>query len=466
MKSTIAASIVLLCCSTSFAGTFQYQMSISDADATEGLFYNLAVTLTHNTTDNVGGWSYSICHDNTKSDVCAITSTQFTLDLGLIGPLFFLNETVDDRAVNVPGSVDGAAQGVVIDQNGFFFFPAGESHVVANVTYIADAGTAGTTSTTTICSTVGNPPVEAVVVCCAGTSVPVGPGTLETVDGTVTYLPGNALWALGSSDVVVDYDGTAGTCLTNCTFSRDVKITQSGTNTMLGDTAGFVISLTHDPAFLTATSITAGTHLDTLNGAAGADIFLTNIQPDGISVDCLNTMLPMIPVLPYTPDLLAWTGQAAFTVDYTVDTSSLAGTTSNTVTSIAFGEVGGVGTSVTLICGDRDLAEMRFLDLQDITVTLDPLVTLDFVRGDCNDTGSVNIADPIWLINGYLALPLQGPEGPCEEACDANSDGTINVADVSYLFSFLFLSGAAPAAPFPSCAPLPGAICDQFNSCP
>lgn len=466
MKRTIAFLVVALCCSTSFAGVFDYQMSVSDADATEGLFYDLQVTLTHATTDNVGGWSFSVCHDNTKSDVCTIQTTDFALNLGIIAPLFFLNETVDDRAVNIPGSVDGAAQGVVIDSAGFFFFPAGQSHVVADVTYVADPGTAGTTSTTSICSTVGNPPIEAVIVCCAGTSVPIGAG-LEVVSGTVTYLAGSPLWRISGSDFVVDFDAPSGVCATNCTIAMDIDIMQTVTNLTLSDTAGFAVALNHDSAFLAATGVTIGAHLAAINGAGGPDILLVDIQPDGVSVECLNTDFPPpVPPMPYVPDLLAWTGQTAFTIDYTVDTTSLAGATGDTITNISFGTVSGLSTHVKIQCSETDFAEMNHLDLVDMEITLNALINLEFVRGDCNDTGAVNIADPIWLINGYLAFPAQGPVGPCAEACDANNDDTINVADVSFLFSYLFLSGTAPSSPFPSCGTDVGAPCDQYFSCP
>ena len=90
----------------------------------------------------------------------------------------------------------------------------------------------------------------------------------------------------------------------------------------------------------------------------------------------------------------------------------------------------------------------------------------DFIRGDCNSTGAVNLADAIWLINGYLAFPAQGPEGLCTEACDINDDDQVNVADVSFLFTYLFLSGTTPTSPFPLCGTDVGAPCEAFTGCP
>ena len=61
----------------------------------------------------------------------------------------------------------------------------------------------------------------------------------------------------------------------------------------------------------------------------------------------------------------------------------------------------------------------------------------------------MNIADAVFTL-GYLF-----PETPfdldCEDAADLNNDGTINIADPIYLLAFLFSSGDAIPAPFPEC---------------
>lgn len=49
-----------------------------------------------------------------------------------------------------------------------------------------------------------------------------------------------------------------------------------------------------------------------------------------------------------------------------------------------------------------------------------------FSRGDCNDDATFNIADMAFL----LANPFSsGADGPCADACDANDDGQLNIAD-------------------------------------
>ena len=71
-----------------------------------------------------------------------------------------------------------------------------------------------------------------------------------------------------------------------------------------------------------------------------------------------------------------------------------------------------------------------------------------FLRGDPNDDGKVNIADPIWIIN---ELFRSGPETACQIAADANADGGVDLADATYIISYQFLGGDAPSAPFPDC---------------
>lgn len=68
-----------------------------------------------------------------------------------------------------------------------------------------------------------------------------------------------------------------------------------------------------------------------------------------------------------------------------------------------------------------------------------------FVRGDINIDGGVDISDPIRIL-GYL---FAGLDAPCRDAGDANDDERIEIADAILLLEFLFRDGPAPTAPFP-----------------
>ncbi len=71
-----------------------------------------------------------------------------------------------------------------------------------------------------------------------------------------------------------------------------------------------------------------------------------------------------------------------------------------------------------------------------------------FIRGDVDCTGSVDLADPIFMLNHMF---LGGPVPCCNDAVDANSDQIRDISDPIFLLNFLFVHGAQPEAPFPRC---------------
>ena len=78
-----------------------------------------------------------------------------------------------------------------------------------------------------------------------------------------------------------------------------------------------------------------------------------------------------------------------------------------------------------------------------------------FIRGDCDLSLSVTIADAIFSLSILFGLSGQNQ---CVSACDSNADAMFNLADPLYTLSFLFGSGSPPPAPFPNCG------CD--SACP
>ncbi len=75
-----------------------------------------------------------------------------------------------------------------------------------------------------------------------------------------------------------------------------------------------------------------------------------------------------------------------------------------------------------------------------------------FLRGDCNDDGTVDISDATCTLEWLFA---EAPEPGCVAALNTNSDDAVNLTDPVSLLNFLFAGGPAPAAPFPDCGPLP-----------
>ncbi len=87
-----------------------------------------------------------------------------------------------------------------------------------------------------------------------------------------------------------------------------------------------------------------------------------------------------------------------------------------------------------------------------------------FSRGDCNDDGGLDVADPVVA----LAALFSGGSTTCFSACDANDDGGFDISDAVYLLSNLFSAG--PAIPAPTtCGTDPTSDtldCGLFMSCP
>lgn len=79
--------------------------------------------------------------------------------------------------------------------------------------------------------------------------------------------------------------------------------------------------------------------------------------------------------------------------------------------------------------------------------------TLGFLRGDANSDGSIDIADAVTMLQHLF---LGAPCG-CLDAADVDGTGTLEVTDPIALLGYIFLGGPPPASPFPSCAEAGGA---------
>ncbi|MFN0058569.1 MAG: vanadium-dependent haloperoxidase [Planctomycetota bacterium] len=78
----------------------------------------------------------------------------------------------------------------------------------------------------------------------------------------------------------------------------------------------------------------------------------------------------------------------------------------------------------------------------------------EYIRGDVNLNGILNIGDPIWTLDELFG---GGPATICESAVDVNGDDRRDLSDPVYSLSYLFMAGPAPPAPFPACGSVPSA---------
>lgn len=80
------------------------------------------------------------------------------------------------------------------------------------------------------------------------------------------------------------------------------------------------------------------------------------------------------------------------------------------------------------------------IDYQPYTVT-GGVYFNDVMRGDANNDSSVNVGDPVYIVN-YV---FKGGDAPVTlEAGDANFDFTINIGDAVYLVNYIFKNGPPP----------------------
>ncbi len=87
--------------------------------------------------------------------------------------------------------------------------------------------------------------------------------------------------------------------------------------------------------------------------------------------------------------------------------------------------------------GDVDLATANG-NSDDVSVLLNEP---DFIRGDANGDGVIDLGDAIYLLN-YL---FKGDSAPDPlEAGDANCDGAVELGDAIYLLNYLFKNGPPP----------------------
>ncbi|MCA8962242.1 MAG: hypothetical protein KDC38_17075, partial [Planctomycetes bacterium] len=89
----------------------------------------------------------------------------------------------------------------------------------------------------------------------------------------------------------------------------------------------------------------------------------------------------------------------------------------------------------------------------------------DFIRGDANGDGSIEISDAVALLS-HIFL---GVDAPCVAALDIDDDDRVVITDAAVLISYLVTGGSPPAPPFPGCGVDPSGgrlTCDESPTCP
>lgn len=93
---------------------------------------------------------------------------------------------------------------------------------------------------------------------------------------------------------------------------------------------------------------------------------------------------------------------------------------------------------------------------------------INFVRGDANADGGIDISDAITILS--ILFTPGTPAPVCTDSADVNDDGAFDIGDAISLLSSLFVFGSpSPPVPNPGCGPDPTADsldCMAFPPCP
>ena len=374
------------------------------------------------TLDNIGqeiaGWSFGVCNDTNFVTVSSANSGAGT-------------ETAKNGSAPDFNQIgifpEGATQGVVLcftgcavvaDVSGFEMLTVDYQSVSAGATTVA------------FCDTLGSPPVVTVIVVNGASLAPTqNPGFLELVD------PADPEYTYSAGSVSASYNPADG----NASATVGISITETD-NSGLGApfpnaTQGFSMGLANS-AEVSPTNVTLDLGFDPDFGEIG-------LFAEGWTAGVVYS----------------FTGGVTATFENSTEVISV---DYETAGSMAGNESGATATlSWSASLGSPPVANVMVVDgaslnaaFEDGAITMNPVVTIDFIRGDANADAKVNIADGIWII---YELFLNGPESNCSLASDANADGVADIADASFIFMYRFMNGMMPSAPFPDC----GQVVDQ-----
>lgn len=159
--------------------------------------------------------------------------------------------------------------------------------------------------------------------------------------------------------------------------------------------------------------------------------------------------------------LLSWTNNSSYSEIQVI------------VNGAPFQVLPGTATNVTLsgipfIFGVRTICVMATTTCGAETdpVCCQLMCNQEFIRGDCNIDGIIDLADAIKVMR---VLFVNLPVGSCVDACDFNDDGFMDISDMIYLVNYIFLMGPPPPAPWMICGldATPDSLdCAEFDLCP
>ncbi len=408
-----------------------YQLRIESASVPLGGTVALSVTL-DSAGGNIEGWSFGVCHDQTRLTGTTIApgSTTLTVKNGSPADFAMVNEYAT-----------GWTAGVVICLTGCAVLPPGMGYELYVANYQEIGGDPNFTDVC-FCDSLGSPPVYSIVVVGAQSMTPeTHCGTVESVDS----FP----YRFRAADAIGTYSPLDGVgSVVADLFVRENDLVAAAQNT-----EAFAMGVSHDPTLLIPTGVTTTGPVASLGGGSGPDFFGPNLMASGVTVGVVYSFLS-------TQTVQFANESAVARIHYDTVASNLAGNDIGTTTPLQWSDLlGAPPVRNVMVVSGTSLG----VELVGGSIELIATVATPFKRGDCNGDSALNLADGIWLLN-YLFL--NGPSRECISACDTDDNDDLGILDAVLLIQHWIIGGPPPAAPYPGCGIDTNAICPVYPGCP
>ena len=299
----------------------------------------------------------------------------------------------------------------------------------------ASAGAPCTSLPITFVDTLGAPPVPLEVTTATSTDVP------NTVDGSVIIssldppAPSGGITLSAESRVVSPGSGTTIDVL----LDSDLPI------------AAVSFGLAYQDDDVTLLTGSLGSSLSAFRCGAGPEFFSTQFftSPPGVTFATVFDIQP--PFL--ERELPAGSDLRLLSLEFVTSA-----TPTTTGSDLTFTELGNPPVAIEVTTGTTALTPN--------TVPGSITFGAGFRRGDCNADGGIDISDAIFMLT-FLFQP-GGPTPTCDDACDGNDNGSLNIADPIGLLGVLFGQAPTMIPPPNSCGtdPTPDLLeCDGAAGC-
>ena len=238
---------------------------------------------------------------------------------------------------------------------------------------------------------------------------------------------------------------------------------------------GFSFGVKHDAAFLTLEEVTLGPAVQAALGGAGSTpdsrFFQVNKTPAGGTGFTVGLLLSGESAT--RKSIAAGTGQTVVNARYRIQ----AGATGSSTVEIV-GTLGQPAVPVVIdVAGSAKTPTGA--PVTRATVTVGELPSSQFIRGDANQSGRLDVTDATIIVDflfGGSALPggaatrdacpiLMNVDGSVNDGPDdtAEDEFDVDITDVLVLVRYFFrVTQVPPAAPFPQCGAAPGLVSPEF----